>query len=70
MIYKFKLWVWQPHIAEVFLSANTDREALEVMQSIKFTSLSWKECPMTPLRTTYEVVKDVQIENNTDSKSK
>ena len=57
MIYKFKRWVHVPCVTEVFIVADTDREALEAMQNIDPKSLSYEECTMTPIRCTYEVVK-------------
>ena len=57
MIYKFKRWVYVPCVTEIFISADSDREALEINNSLDPKSLSWKECPMSALRSTYEVVK-------------
>ena len=37
--------------------AKTDEECLKTFEDIKPKTLSWKECPMTKGRTTYEVVK-------------
>jgi len=60
MMYKFKRWVWVPCVTEVFIVANTDKEAIEAMDELDPKSLSFEECPMTHLRTTYEVVKGEQ----------
>ena len=57
MIYKFRRWVYVPCVTEIFISAGTDKEALEINNSLDPKSLSWKECPMSSLRSTYEVVK-------------
>ena len=57
MIYKFKRWVYVPCETEIFISADTDKEALEINNNLDPKSLSWKECPMSSLRSTYEVVK-------------
>ena len=65
MIYKFKRWMYLPYVTEVFINADTDKEALETFREIDLKTLSWKECGMTPLRMTYEVIKDVKIKNTT-----
>ena len=57
MIYKFKRWIYVPSVTEIFIVADTDKEALEANNSLDPKSLSWTECPMTSLRSTYEVVK-------------
>ena len=57
MIYKFRRWVYVPCVTEVFISANTDSEALEINKNLDPKSLSWKECPMSAFRSTYEVIK-------------
>ena len=57
MIYKFRRWVYIPCVTEVFISADTDLEALEIHKNLDPKSLSWKECPMSALRSTYEVIK-------------
>ena len=65
MIYKFKRWMYLPYVTEVFINANTDKEALETFNQINLKTLSWKECGMIPLRMTYEVVKDVKVKDTT-----
>ena len=65
MIYKFRKWIWIPHVSEVYINADTDEEALQTMDNINLKTLSWKECGMTPLRMTYEVVKDVKVKDTT-----
>ena len=57
MIYKFRRWVYVPCVTEVFIVADTDKEAIDAMQNIDPKSLSFEECPMTHVRSTYEVVK-------------
>ena len=57
MIYKFRIWVYKPYVTEIFINANSDTQAAETLNSIKSNSLSWQECPMSPLRKTYEVIK-------------
>ena len=57
MIYKFRRWVYVPCVTEIFIVADTDKEALEANNNLDPKSLSWKECPMSPLRSTYEMVK-------------
>ena len=57
MIYKFKVWVYIPHVTEIYINADTDTQSLETLESLDPKSLSWKECPMTALRKTYEIVK-------------
>ena len=57
MIYRFKIWVYKPYFTEIFINANSDTEAGETLNSIKSSSLSWQECPMSALRKTYEVIK-------------
>ena len=60
MIYKFRRWVYVPCVTEVFIVADTYKEATEAiksMENIDPKSLSFEECPMTHLRSTYELVK-------------
>ena len=66
MIYKFRKWVYVPCVTEIFINADTDPEALETISKLRLESFNWKECPMTHFRTTYEIVKDVKISNNSD----
>ena len=58
MLYKFKRWVYVPVVTEVYIVANSDKEALEYIDKLDPKTLSYKECPMTTLRTTYELVKE------------
>ena len=57
MIYKFRKWVYVPCVTEVFINADTDPQALETMKNLDPKSLSWKECPMSAFKKTYEVIK-------------
>ena len=57
MLYKFKRWVYVPCVTEVFIVAESDQEAIKSMERIDPKSLSFEECPMTHIRSTYEVVK-------------
>ena len=57
--------MYLPYVTEVFINADTDKEALETFREIDLKTLSWKECGMTPLRMTYEVVKDVKVTDTT-----
>ena len=57
MLYKFRRWVYVPCKTEVFIVASSDKEALEYIDKLDPKTLSYEECPMTHLRSTYEVVK-------------
>ena len=57
MIYKVRIWVYVPHVTEIYINADSDTQAAETLNNIKPDSLSWKECPMSALRKTYEVIK-------------
>ena len=57
MIYKFRIWVYRPYVTEIFIGADSDTQAAEILSGIKSNSLSWTECPMSALRKTYEVIK-------------
>ena len=57
MIYKFHIWVYRPYVTEIYINADSDTQAAETLKSIKPNSLSWKECPISVLRKTYEVIK-------------
>jgi len=57
MIYKFRKWVYVPVVTEIYINADTDAQAVEIINKLDPKSLSWKECPMTSLRQTYEIVK-------------
>jgi len=57
MIYKFRIWVYKPYVTEIFIGADSDTQAAEILNGIKPNSLSWQECPMSPFKKTYEVIK-------------
>ena len=57
MIYKFRKWVYVPVVTEVYINADSDAQAVETINSLDPKSLSWKECPMSALRQTYEIIK-------------
>ena len=58
MIYKFRKWVYVPHVTEIYLNADNDSEAVLTINKLKLDSFNWQECPMTNIRTTYEIVKE------------
>ena len=57
MLYNFRRCVYVPCVTEIFIVADTDKEALEAINNLDPKSLSYEECPMTHVRSTYEVVK-------------
>ena len=69
MIYKFRKWVYVPHVTEIFITADTDKEAEETINKLRLESFNWTECPMTNLKMTYEIVKDVDIKSRSDKTS-
>ena len=69
MIYKFRKWVYVPCVTEIFINADTDPEALETISKLRLESFNWKQCEMTNLKSTYEIVKDVKIEDPSDKTS-
>ena len=56
MIYKFKKWVILPAFAEVIISADSDKEALKIVNSIDPKTLNWQEDDVVDQRMTYEVL--------------
>jgi|TARA_R100001463_G_scaffold102102_1_gene156523 hypothetical protein len=56
MIYKFKKWVILPAYAEVIISADSDKEALKIINSIDSKTLNWQEADAVDQRMTYEVL--------------
>ena len=58
MIYKFKKWVILPAYAEVVIKANTDEEALKIINNLDSNSLTWQEAETVEQRTTYEVIDE------------
>ena len=69
MIYKFRKWVYVPHVTEIFITADTDKEAEETINKLRLESFNWTECPMTNLKITYEIVKDVDIKSRSGKTS-
>ena len=65
MIYKFKIWVFDPQYTEINLSAVNDEEALKTFRSLDLNNFVWNRDQMLHRRTTYEVTKS--DENSTDS---
>ena len=57
MLYKFRRWVYVPCVTEILIVAESDQEALEAINNLDPKSLSYEECPMTHVRSTYEIVK-------------
>jgi len=58
MIYKFRKWIYIPHVTEIYVNADNDSEAVLTINKLKLDSFNWQECPMTNIRTTYEIVKE------------
>jgi len=58
MIYKFKKWVILPAYAEVVIKADTDEEALKIINNLDGNSLTWQEAETVEQRTTYEVIDE------------
>ena len=58
MIYKFKKWVILPAYAEVIISADSDQEALKIINAIDPKTLNWQEAETVDQRMTYEVINE------------
>jgi len=58
MIYKFKKWVILPAYTEVIISAQSDEEALKIINSIDPKTLNWQEAESVDQRMTYEVINE------------
>jgi hypothetical protein len=58
MIYKFKMKYYYPVTTEVFISAESDEQALKANNELNLSTLDWKEDPIRQDQMTYEVVKD------------
>ena len=58
MIYKFRRWVILPAYAEIIISANSDKEALKIVQAIDPQTLNWHETDPADQRMTYEVIDE------------
>jgi len=58
MIYKFKKWVILPAFTEVVVSAESDEEALKILNAIDPKTLNWQEAETVEQRMTYEVLDE------------
>ena len=58
MIYKFKRWVILPAYTEIFINANSDQEALKIINAIDPKTLNWQEADAVDQRMTYEVINE------------
>ena len=58
MIYKFKKWVILPAYTEIMISANSDEEALKILNSIDPKTFNWVEADVVEQRMTYEVINE------------
>ena len=58
MIYKFKKWVILPAYAEVVISADSDKDAIKIVNSIDPKTLNWQEDDVADQRMTYEVIDE------------
>jgi|TARA_R100000149_G_scaffold35536_1_gene13655 hypothetical protein len=58
MIYKFKKWVILPAYTEIMISANSDEEALKILNSIDPKTFNWVEADVVEQRMTYEVIDE------------
>ena len=57
-IYKFKKWVILPAYAEVVISADSDKDAIKIVNSIDPKTLNWQEDDVIDQRMTYEVLNE------------
>ena len=58
MIYKFKRWVQLPAYTEIIIKANSDEEAVKIVNAIDASTLNWKETDLIEQRMTYEVINE------------
>ena len=57
MIYKFKVSVWLPMIADIHLSAIDDEDALKTFNKIDLTKgFDWRDDGIRKSKVTYEVI--------------
>ena len=54
-----------PKTTEIYLSAEDDSHALSNFKKLDLTKCKFHDDTMKKLRVTFEIVKDVQIENAT-----
>ena len=57
MIYKFKKWVILPAYTEI-VSAESEKEAIKIINSIDSKTLSWEQAETVDQRMTYEVIDE------------
>ena len=58
MIYKIKRWVILPAYTEVIISAESDQEALKIINAIDPKTLNWQEAEAVDQRMKYEVINE------------
>ena len=58
MIYKFKKWVILPAYTEIVISAESEEEAIKIINSIDSKTLSWEQAETIDQRMTYEVIDE------------
>ena len=58
MIYKFNRWVHLPAYTEIIIKANSDEEAVKIVNAIDPSTLNWKETEIIEQRMTYEVINE------------
>ena len=58
MIYKFKRRVKLPAYTEIIVKANSDEEAVKIVNAIDASTLNWKETDPIEQRMTYEVIDE------------
>ena len=58
MIYKFKRLVQLPAYTEIIVKANSDEEAVKIVNAIDPSTLNWKETEVIEQRMTYEVINE------------
>jgi len=58
MIYKFKKWVILPAYTEIIISAKSEEEAIQTINSIDSKTLSWEQAEIIDQRMTYEVIDE------------
>jgi|TARA_R100001463_G_scaffold15164_1_gene39681 hypothetical protein len=57
MIYKFKNWVYVPAVSEIYIEAESDEKALQILKGLDPKTFNWEECQLHPIKTFYEVIK-------------
>jgi len=58
MIYKFKKWVILPAYTEIIISAKSEEEAIQTINSIDSKTLTWEQAETIDQRMTYEVIDE------------